>query len=72
MEEGQIELTPRRHAFTFRGGGQGLNGAFDSYRATLASRRYRHDELEGDEVGTQFENNTTEVDLLVSIGRSDA
>ena len=48
----QIQLTPRRHAMTLRGGAQGLTGAIDSFRATLALRRYKHDELDGDVVGT--------------------
>ena len=60
VEEGQVQLTPRRHAFSLRGGAQGLSGAIDSYRATLAVRRYKHEELVGDEVGTAFTNNTSE------------
>ena len=47
VEEGQIQLTPRKHAFSLRGGAQGLTGAFDAYRATLSVRRYKHEELEG-------------------------
>jgi iron complex outermembrane receptor protein len=64
IEEGQVHLTPRRHALSIRGGGQGLEGAFDSYRATLAIRRYKHDELEGSEVGTAFSNNTEEIEVM--------
>jgi len=45
VEDGQVQLTPRRHAFSLRGGGENLAGAFDSFRATLAVRRYKHDEL---------------------------
>ena len=60
-----MQLTPRRHAFSLRRA-QGLTGALDSYRATLAVRRYKHDELEGDEVGTAFMNNTTEVEVMAS------
>ena len=66
IEDGQVQLTPRRHAFSLRAGGQGLEGAFDSYRATLAVRRYKHDELEGDVVGTAFTNNTEEVEVMGS------
>ena len=66
IEDGQVQLTPRRHAFSLRAGGQGLEGAFDSYRATLAIRRYKHDELEGDVVGTAFTNNTAEVEVMGS------
>ncbi|MGE3179132.1 MAG: TonB-dependent receptor plug domain-containing protein, partial [Vicinamibacterales bacterium] len=72
LEGGEISLTPRRHAFTARAGGQGLDGGLTSYRATLGVRRYTHSELEGDEVGTTFRNNTIEGELLLShkpIGR---
>jgi iron complex outermembrane recepter protein len=63
VEEGQIQLTPRRHMFGLRAGADQLNGAFSSYRALFGYRRYRHDELEGEEVGTQFENNTADVNV---------
>jgi iron complex outermembrane receptor protein len=66
IEEGDVQLTPRRHAIGVRGGAQGLNGVFDSFRSTLAIRRYKHDELEGDIVGTSFTNNTEEVELMGS------
>jgi iron complex outermembrane receptor protein len=66
VEEGQIQLTPRRHAFSLRGGAQGLQGAFDAYRATLAVRRYKHEELEGAEVGTAFKNDTAEIELMAA------
>jgi iron complex outermembrane receptor protein len=66
VEEGQVQLTPRRHAMGIRGGAQGLNGMFDSFRATLAVRRYKHEELEGDEVGTAFKNNTEEIEVMGS------
>jgi iron complex outermembrane receptor protein len=66
VEDGVLQLTPRRHAFTLRGGGQKLTGAFDSFRATLGVRRYRHDELEGDVVGTAFRNNTVELEVMGS------
>jgi iron complex outermembrane recepter protein len=66
VEEGQVRLTPRRHAFSLRGGAQGLSGAIDSYRATLAVRRYKHEELVGDEVGTAFTNNTSEIEVMGS------
>ncbi len=66
VEEGQVQLTPRKHAFSLRGGAQGLDTAFDAYRATLAVRRYKHEELVGDEVGTAFTNNTVEVEVMGS------
>jgi iron complex outermembrane receptor protein len=66
VEAGNIELTPRRHAFTVRGGANGLSGLFDSVRATLGHRRYQHEELEAGEAGTLFTNNTTEFELMGS------
>ena len=66
VEGGILQLTPRRHSFSLRGGGQGYNGAFDAFRATLSVRRYKHDELEGDEVGTAFKNDTTELEVMGS------
>ena len=72
VEDGQIQLTPRKHALSLRAGGRDLTGAFDSFRATLAVRRYKHEELEGAEVGTAFKNDTNELELMGShrpIGR---
>jgi iron complex outermembrane recepter protein len=72
VEEGQIQLTPRRHMFGLRAGAEQLSGLFSSYRVLFGYRHYRHDELEGDEVGTQFENNTADVNAQVkhrAIGR---
>jgi iron complex outermembrane receptor protein len=64
VEGGILQLTPRRHAITLRGGTQNTEGFFDAIRGTLAVRRYRHDELEGEELGTAFENNTTELEIM--------
>lgn len=61
-----ITLTPKRQAFTLRSGGQNLDGLFSSYRATLGVKRYEHTELEGDEVGTVFNNDTVEAEVLLS------
>jgi iron complex outermembrane receptor protein len=66
VEEGQVSLTPRRHTFGVRGGAQNLAGGFDSWRATLTARRYKHDELEGSAVGTSFRNDTEEGELMAS------
>ncbi len=66
VEGGEIQLTPRRHAIAVRAGAQGLAGAFDAYLATLALRRYKHEELEGTEVGTAFKNNTEEAEFMGS------
>ena len=72
VEGGTLQLTPRRHALTFRAGAERLTGAFEAFRATVAVRRYQHDELEGTEVGTNFRNDTTELQVMGShraIGR---
>ena len=66
VEGGEIRLTPRRHAVNVRVGGEGLNGAITSYRATIGVRRYEHQELHGVEVGTLFNNDTEEAEVLVS------
>ena len=64
IEGGGIELAPRRHQFTLRSGGKDLEGWLTSYRATLGVRRYRHQELEGVEVGTTFRNDTVDAEFL--------
>jgi iron complex outermembrane receptor protein len=64
VEGGVLQLTPRRHSFSLRGGARGLDGAFDELRVTFTERRYKHDELEGDEVGTAFKNDTRELEAM--------
>jgi iron complex outermembrane receptor protein len=64
VEDGTITLTPRRHALTLRAGARDLEGVFENVRVTLGHRRYRHDELEGDEVGTRFRNDTTDLEVM--------
>jgi iron complex outermembrane receptor protein len=66
VEGGVLQLTPRRHSFSLRGGAHNLNGLFDEFRGTFTARRYKHDELEGDEVGTTFLNDTNEVEIMGS------
>ena len=66
VEGGMLQLTPRRHALTIRAGAERLTGAFDAFRASVAVRRYQHDELEGEEVGTHFSNDTTELQFMGS------
>jgi iron complex outermembrane receptor protein len=63
VEEGLIQLTPRRHMVGLRGGAEGLQGPFESVRALFGYRQYRHEELEGDEVGTRFENDTADLNV---------
>lgn len=66
VEGGTLQLTPRRHALTVRAGAERLTGTFEAFRATVAVRRYQHDELEGTEVGTNFKNDTTELQVMGS------
>ena len=66
VEEGQVELDPRRHSMTVRGQSQDMDGLVSSVRGTFAYRRYRHDEIVGGEIGTRFENDTSEFDLLAT------
>jgi iron complex outermembrane receptor protein len=67
VEGGVLELTPRRHSFSLRAGGENLEGGFlDGFRATFSVRRYAHEELQGDEVGTRFTNDTNEFEVMAS------
>jgi iron complex outermembrane receptor protein len=63
VEEGQVELTPRRQMFALRTGADSLDGAFTSFRALFGYRAYKHDEIVAGEIGTQFENNTTDLNV---------
>ncbi len=66
VEEGQTEVTPRQHALAFRAGGSALGGTVSSYRATVSIKRYDHDELDGGEPVTHFDNDTVQGDVLLS------
>jgi iron complex outermembrane receptor protein len=66
VEEGETEITPRQHALTFRAGGSALAGTVSSYRATMSVKRYDHDELDGGEPVTHFDNDTVQGDVLLS------
>lgn len=63
VEGGEVELTPRRHAFNVRGERRDLGGFFESVRGLYGYRRYRHDEIVSGEIGTRFKNDTNEIDL---------
>ena len=72
VEEGQVELTPRRHAVSVRGQARQLDALFTSVRGSYAYRRYRHDEVVAGDIETQFSNDTNEFDVLANhrdIGR---
>lgn len=60
---GEIELTPRRQVYGGRGEVRNLSGFFTSARGSVAYHRYRHEEIEGDEVGTAFRNDLFDVDV---------
>jgi iron complex outermembrane receptor protein len=66
VEEGLISLTPKRHAFSARASASDMGGWMQSYRATLGVRNYEHAELHGAEVGTTFNNDSVEGEVMVS------
>ena len=66
VEEGQVELDPRRHSLTVRGQRQGMDRFVASVRGTFAHRRYRHDEIVAGQIGTRFSNDTSEFDVLAT------
>ena len=68
VEAGETNLNPRRQNFTVRGEKRGMGSVFDSFRGSLGVRRYRHDELDGEEVATAFRNDTSELELLAHHG----
>ena len=43
-----------------------MQGLFQSLRGSLGVRRYRHDELDGEEIATSFRNDTMELELLAA------
>jgi iron complex outermembrane receptor protein len=51
-----IDVAMRRHDLRFNGGLRDLNGFIDAFRLSLDYSDYRHRELEGDAVGTTFNN----------------
>ncbi|HYE15139.1 MAG TPA: TonB-dependent receptor, partial [Pyrinomonadaceae bacterium] len=55
-EEAQIDLKMRRHDFQINGGFRDLGSFLDSFRMTVDYTDYQHKELEGEEVGTVFNN----------------
>lgn len=66
VEDGQVELTPRRHMINVRGEARNLDGFVSAVKASVAARRYRHEELVAGEVGTRFRNDTTEAEFSAS------
>jgi iron complex outermembrane receptor protein len=66
VEEGQTNLNPRRQIVNFRGERRSASGLFESFRGSIGVRRYKHDELDGEDVATSFENNTSETEMLAT------
>jgi iron complex outermembrane receptor protein len=66
VEEGETQLTPRRHTASVRAQTRGLNGFVDAVRTSFNVRRYRHDELDGETIATQFKNDTVDFELLAT------
>jgi iron complex outermembrane receptor protein len=66
VEEGNTNLDPRRTIFNLRGERTNMGGGISGVRFSLGVRRYRHDELAGDEIATSFKNDTAELEGLVS------
>jgi iron complex outermembrane receptor protein len=54
--EENIDLKMRRHDLRFNGGLRGLEGVISAFRLSLNYSDYKHEELEGDTVGTTFNN----------------
>ena len=65
IEEGQVELTPRRHVAAAKAEFSRLPGFIQGIRADVAVRRYRHEEIVGGETGTRFANDTNEFNLFL-------
>jgi len=64
VEEGQVELTPRRSIVNVSGEMKDLGGFFRSIRGSYAGRWYKHEEIVAGEVGTAFRNDTHEFEFL--------
>ncbi|WP_242103063.1 TonB-dependent receptor [Lysobacter sp. M2-1] len=58
-EEGPVHILMDQRRSELRGGLNGL-GAFDTLRVKLARNEYTHTEYEGQQVGTVFDNDSTE------------
>jgi iron complex outermembrane recepter protein len=66
VEAGTTNLDPRRAVFNLRGERTNMSGALSGIRFSLGVRRYRHDELDGEEVTTSFKNDTAELEVLAN------
>jgi iron complex outermembrane recepter protein len=66
VEDGQTRLTPRRHSLGVRAQSKGLDGLVSAVRGAFNVRRYRHDELDGETIVTQFKNDTVDGELMAT------
>jgi iron complex outermembrane receptor protein len=55
-EHGEVDLTVRRHSVPLRFGVRNLGTWLDGVRGSLSYTNYHHEELEGSEIGTTFDN----------------
>jgi len=55
-EEEQIDLAMRRHDLRFNGGFRNLSSFINAFQLNLSYSDYQHQELEGEEIGTTFDN----------------
>ena len=72
VEEGETSLNPRRTVVELRGERRHLSGPFESVRVAGNFVRYKHDELDGEEVATAFVNDTNEFSAMLrhrTVGR---
>jgi iron complex outermembrane recepter protein len=66
VEEGETQLTPRRQTIGARAQSRGLDSFVNAVRASFNVRRYRHDELDGEAIVTQFKNDTVDFELMAT------
>ena len=59
-EEGNVSIEMDQRRYELRGGLDDLGGGFKSLRAKVAYTQYTHTEFEGEDVGTVFDNTSTE------------
>jgi iron complex outermembrane recepter protein len=55
-ESERVKIDWRRHNARFNGGWRDLTGPIESFRATFNYSDWKHNELEGAEIGTRFSN----------------
>jgi iron complex outermembrane receptor protein len=66
VEDGLVELTPRRHMVNVRGEARSLPGLISGVKGSFAARRYKHEEIVAGEIGTRFANDTNELEITAT------